>query len=265
MTVTQQGHVLGAELEQCPQCRTRASFGTSLEVASGQDEHCDGRGDLEIDLVGSTLSGEPHEVHPHAGLTGSAEEQGIQRPQVGGAHSHRDQCVHRRGTVAKVHQCGPMERPGAPDHDRACQRQAEPLPVVELQRRHHGQHDHRDRQDQRDEQPLPQRRYFVHPLCGTTLPPIGIGARVRSILRGVVAGRLHCRDRVSRHGPFGQFHLGLLRGEVDRGTHTGHPVELLLDPCRTGGTGHSLDVEVNGTTHCLTSTRSAQLNNHPIR
>ena len=45
--------VLGAELQQRGQRGAGAALGARLEVAAGEDEHRDGRGDLEVDLVGA--------------------------------------------------------------------------------------------------------------------------------------------------------------------------------------------------------------------
>ena len=52
-SLVEHGDVLGAELEQCAQRGAGAALGAGLEVATGEDERDDRRGDLEVDLVGA--------------------------------------------------------------------------------------------------------------------------------------------------------------------------------------------------------------------
>ena len=49
--VAEHGDVLGAQLQQGAQRGAGAALGPGLEVAAGEDEHGDRRGDLQVDLV----------------------------------------------------------------------------------------------------------------------------------------------------------------------------------------------------------------------
>jgi hypothetical protein len=147
--VAQHGDVLRAELEKGAQRGARTALGSCLEVAPGQDEHGHRARHFEIGGVtaGTAFGGEV-EGHLHPRLAGVTDEQCVQRPAEGGQRAEGDQRVHRRGGVAQVEPCRPVERCRAPDHDRRGQRQREPLPVPELQRRHHG-HGHHGRGQER--------------------------------------------------------------------------------------------------------------------
>ena len=136
--------VLGAELEQRAQRRAGAALGARLEVPAQQDQRGDDRGDLEVDVAhpGAAL-GHELEGHGHAGHAGVADEEGIDRPQPGREHPHRDQRVHRRRPVLEVGPGRLVERPGTPEDDGRRELHAEPLPVLELQRRDHGHQQHR--------------------------------------------------------------------------------------------------------------------------
>jgi len=84
MAVTEDGHVLGAELEQCLQGAPGPSLGTLLEVAAGQQERGHARGSLEVDVprtVGTTRR-EVEGVH-HAGHPRRTEEERVERPAEG--------------------------------------------------------------------------------------------------------------------------------------------------------------------------------------
>ena len=137
------GDVLGAELEQRRQRGAGAALGARLEVAAGEQERRHDRADLEVDLVRAAAGavGDQVELHPHAGHAGVAEEERVQRPAAGREHADGDQRVHRRGAVLEVRPRRAVERPRAPQDHRRGELQAQPLPVVELQRA-----DHRERQ-----------------------------------------------------------------------------------------------------------------------
>ena len=157
------GDVLGAELEQRRQRGAGAALGARLEVAAREQERRHDGADLEVDLVRAAAGavGDQVERHPHAGHAGVAEEERVQRPAPRGEHADRDQRVHRRGAVLEVRPRRAVERPRAPqDHGRR-ELQAQPLPVVELQRADHRERQHRRRQQRGDEQPAAQRRVLV--------------------------------------------------------------------------------------------------------
>ena len=78
-TVAEHGDVLGAEFEQCAQRGTGSALGACLEVATGEDEHGDAGGDLEVDLARAHASlGGEREAVAHSDHAGVAEEQGVQ-------------------------------------------------------------------------------------------------------------------------------------------------------------------------------------------
>ena len=56
--VAQDRDVLGAEFEQRAQRRAGAPLGAGLEIAAGEDEHGDRRGDLEVDVCRAGAPGE---------------------------------------------------------------------------------------------------------------------------------------------------------------------------------------------------------------
>ncbi len=89
-TVSQDRDVFGTKLEQCPQCRPGAAFGTRLEVPAGQDEGRDACGDLEIDVAGAVGLGDGERKRVrHPGHPGGPPEQGIQRPAERRDGAHR--------------------------------------------------------------------------------------------------------------------------------------------------------------------------------
>ena len=150
-SVAQDGDVLGAELEERVQGGAGATLGAGLDVAPGEDERRHAGGDLEVQHAGAVAAlGPEREAVRHAGHAGVAEEEGVQRPAERGEHAERDERVHRRGGVAQVRPRRPVERPRTPRHDGRGERQREPLPVLELQRRDHRQQDDGHRQDRRE-------------------------------------------------------------------------------------------------------------------
>src|SRR6187455_3078293 len=69
----------------------------------------------------------------------------------------------------------------------------------------------------------------------------GVGGKV-----GAVAGLLDRGDQILRRGAGSDLYGGSLGRVVDGRTDAVDSVELLLDPCSAGGTGHALHVQVNG-------------------
>ncbi len=163
LAVPQDRHVPGAQFEQRPQRGAGPPLGARLEEASGEDERRHHGGDLEVDAVraAAPVGGWPggharharHARHPRVAGRRMAEEQGVQRPAERRERADGDQRVHGRRAVAQVRPRRPVERQTAPQYDRGGQRQRQPLPVVELPRRHHGEQQHRQAQQTGDDQP----------------------------------------------------------------------------------------------------------------
>lgn len=197
-------------------------------------------------LLGPGAAGEEVERHPHAGHAGVGEEQRPQRPEVGSAHADRDEGVHGGCAVAQVRPGRSVERQGAPHDDGGGQGQGEPLPVVELQGRHHGHQEHRHAQDGRDDQALAPRGglFVLGALRGIHRGAGGVrGGWGRQGCR--VAGGLDGGDEVGRVHVGGEADLGLLGRVVHRGRDAGHLVQLLLDPRGAGRAGHAPDDELD--------------------
>ena len=227
------GDVLGAQLEQPGQRGAGAPLGARLEVPAGEDEHRHRARHLEVDLVGATAAlGDEVEAHRHPRHAGVAEEQGVQRPAERGQHADRDERVHRRRRVLEVGPGGTMERPCAPEHDGCGAGQAQPLPVVELQRRDHGEDEHRCGERERDQQPPAQRRSVV---------ALGLGLAGGG-QDGVVAGGLDGGDELlGPHAPGVEGDRGLLRGVVHAGADAIERVQRALDAVGARGAGHAVD------------------------
>ena len=142
---------------------------------------------------------------------------------------------------------GAVERPRPPHHDRRGEGQAQPLPVVELPRRDHRQHEDRQRQSSGDEQPLPQRRRPRRPRRSRRTA-VGLhrphGARWCRERCGVTGG-LDGGDRGGHLGAGRQHDVGLLGRVVDGRLDPGHPVELLLDPGGARRARHATDLQIN--------------------
>ena len=119
VAVAEDGHVLGAEVEQGAQRGAGGALGAGLEVAAGEDEHDDDAGHLEVQLglAGAAFEGE-REAHLHAGGAGLAPEQGVDAPAERGERADRDEGVHGGGAVAQVLPGGPVERARRPQDDR---------------------------------------------------------------------------------------------------------------------------------------------------
>src|SRR5215207_4944219 len=121
-------HVLGAELQQCPERGAGAALCAGLGIPAGQDEGRDhGRG-LEIRV-------------------GVASDDRVDRPQPRREHANADERVHGRRAVLQVRPGRSVEWPGAPEH--------QPLPGVELERGDQRQEQDGQRQRRRDGDPAP--------------------------------------------------------------------------------------------------------------
>ena len=130
VAVADDGHVLGAQVEQGSQCRAGGALGAGFEVAAGEDEHDDHAGHLEVQLglAGTAFEGE-REAHLHAGDAGLTPEQCVDAPAERGERADRDEGVHGGGAVAQVLPGGPVERVRRPQDDRGGHGEREPLPV----------------------------------------------------------------------------------------------------------------------------------------
>ena len=241
--VPQHRGVPGPQRQQRAQRRAGPAPGAGLEVATEQDQRGHAGRDLEVGGVSGADVRQPGEAHPRPRLACRAEEQRVQRPQVRGGHSERDQRVHGGRTVPGIDDRGAVERPGAPYRDRGGQRERGPLPVPELQPRDHRQHHHRDRQRQRDQQALPQRVRLGGALvlcrraARVILAPGGQGHGVTSLLDH--------RDQLPRGHRGREGHRGGGGSEVDRGGDAVQSVQLLLHPGRARRARHPADRELS--------------------
>ncbi len=238
----QYGHVLGAQLQQGLQRGTGLALGAGLEVAPGEDEGGHPCRGLQVDVPGAVAAGDGQlEGVGHARSARAAEEQRPQRPQERRRRADRDQRVHGGRAVPRVGEGGLVERPGGVgDHGRR-QGEGQPLPVLELQRRHHRHRDHGHRQHHGRDQPLPQGPQRVGGLTALRAGR-GLGAD-RLGFPGRVPGGLDGGDQLRDRDVARVADLGLLRRVVDGGGDPLHPVELLLDPGGARGTGHAADGE----------------------
>ena len=147
--------VLGRQLQQRPQRRAGAAAGPGLGVPAGEHERGDAGGDLEVDVRRRRWPWASVRrngcVSP--GVPALPEEQRVQRPAERGHRPDRHQRVHRRGAVAQVGPRRTVQRQRAPHDHRRGQGQRRPLPVRELQRRHHRHGDDGHRQHRAHEQP----------------------------------------------------------------------------------------------------------------
>ncbi len=192
--VVEDDDVLGPELQQGLERGPGPALGARLEVAAGEDERDDDRGDLEVDVVQRRPSGPGTRsklivmpVMP-ASPANSATTDQVQAASVPTlisvsmvavawrrfAHAARwnGQAAHSTTGVARF--------------------QRQPLPVVELQRRdHRDQQEHRQREDRRDDQPAAQR-------CGRVLG-FAVGGRGRA--RRTAASRRSRRRVPPRAAP----------------------------------------------------------------
>jgi hypothetical protein len=245
------GDILGSEFEKSPDGGTRPPAGAGFEESAGEDEGHESRGDLEVDVAGSPGAQAKVEWHAHAIAPGVAEEQRRHRPRPRRNGSERDQRVHGGRSMTKVDQSRPVERPGAPQHDRGRQQQGQPLPAIELQDRDHRHGQDRDAERERHEEASLQRRRRVGVEAAVDtrfLLSVGDGQA------GAVAGLLDGVDQ-----PVGAHRVGVVLdgggfgGEVDGRMNAIEAVQLLLDAHGARGAGHTLDGEIETGCHDATS------------
>ncbi len=154
------------------------------------------------------------------------------RPRPGRERPDRDQRVHRRGAMPCVQNGCPMEVEARPEHDRGRQRGGEPLPAVELERRHHREHhewhgEHGSDQESRQQPP--------------GLRIVGRNTRLEA---GPVPGRLDGVDQVVHGGTALVVVDGRPLGRiVDRGLDALELVQRALDSHRARRAAHPLEGE----------------------
>ena len=183
----------------------RPALGSGLQVPPDQEERGDTHRRLEVQAGCPAVPLQPQlEGVGVADLTGRAEQQRVGRPAQRGQRAERDQGVHAGGALDQVARRRGVEGPAGPADHRHAEQQAEPLPSVELPRRHHGQHDHRQAEHGRYESPPTQHAYVV---VGIVLPVAG---QARA-----VTGPLDRLDQRLRCGRPTELHRGLLGGVVD--------------------------------------------------
>ncbi len=125
--VAQDVCLLGAELEETADRGARSPPCARLEVAPEQDERRDHGRDLEVHVCAVD------------------EKDRRDRPAPCGERADRDECVHRRGAVPRVHERRAVEVEACPEDDGRRQCEREPLPAAELHGRGHREHDERRR------------------------------------------------------------------------------------------------------------------------
>ena len=186
-------------------------------------------------------AGQQRHLHRGAVVAGAGEEQRVRAPPERGQHADRHQRVHRRLGLTEVLGGCTVEGPGRPGGHRSAHREGEPLPVAELERRHHRQQQYRCAEDTGDHQ-APQQRVAD-----------GIGCIRRAHIAGgrrgharPVADRFDRGDEVARHHVLTvEGDHGLLGGVVDRGRHALEPVQLLLDARCTRCARHAGELELD--------------------
>jgi hypothetical protein len=152
--VAEDRHLLRAELEQGAQRGAGPALGPDLEVPPGEDERRHPGGGLEVDVRAAVAAGDRElERVGHPGDAGRAPEQRVEGPGERRDRAEGHQGVHGGGAVPQVGPGRPVERRTAPHDDRRGQRERQPLPVLELQRRDHRHRDHRHGERQRDQKP----------------------------------------------------------------------------------------------------------------
>ena len=127
-----------------------------------------------------------------------------------------------------------MEAVSGPQHDGRREREREPFPAVELERRDHRERRQRDGQSGRDGEPGAQR-------MGAILGRRGVRRRARA-----VAGRLDRADEIGDRDAAGVVRDGDLLGRVvDGRVDPFELVQLPLDAGRAGGAGHPFERELD--------------------
>ena len=240
------GHVLGAELEQGAQGGTGPALRPRLEVAAGEQEHGDRGSDLEVELVAcrSPRARVSSNVIVMPASPASPKNSATARPGERGGDAERDQRVHGGGAVAQVR---PARRGGTARRPTSTtgrgQREGEPLPVAELQRRDHRQQHDGHGEDRRPDETGPQRG---EPGFGgqlgriDRLAPGRRGVTGRGERRRAIARLLDGPDEVvgSESGRV-VGDSGQLGGVVDRRRHAVELVQALLDVGRARRARHA--------------------------
>ena len=246
VAVANDGHVLGAQVEQGSQGSAGGALGAGFEVAAGEDEHDDHAGHLEVQLglAGTAFEGE-REAHLHAGDPGLTPEEGVDAPAERGEGADRDEGVHGGGAVAQVLPGGPVERVRRPQDHRGGHGEREPLPVLELQRVDHRDQQDRDAEDGGDDEPVAQGGELGIGLTGALVVVGGVGLGCGGD-RGGVADRFDLGDDVVDGEAVGEGDGGLLGGVVHGCVDAVELVEALRDPGGARGAGHAADVEGDG-------------------
>ncbi len=127
-----------------------------------------------------------------------------------------------------------MEAEAGPEDDGRRERERDPLPAVELERRDHREQDERSRQRGRDHQPAPHGARAIR--RGTPLRRE----------RGLVPGGLDRADEIRNGHTAGvEANRRVLGRVVDRRLHPVELVQLPLDAVRAGGARHALEGEVD--------------------
>ena len=210
--VADDGDVLGAQADQGPQRGARAAPRPGLGVPTGEQEHGDHGGDLEV-----AVAAQPPADH---------------RPGRGHDDAEADQGVHGRGTVPGVGPGGPVERPGPPGDDR--QRPGRARSSASPGRAARGPSTAGSPARPAPRRPTSRRRSCARLRRRTRRPwpgPASAG--------GVVARRLDDPHELSRAHPGRRRSTrGGRGGVVDGRDDAVHLVELLLDPGGARRAGH---------------------------
>ena len=230
---------LGAELGEGAQGGARAALRPRLEVAAGEQERDDDRGDLEVDLARSSrhaTAGSSNGIFMPVSPASRKKSATTDQPQAASVPSEISVSIVA-AAVAQVLPGGDVEGPAGPENDRGGELQRQPLPVGELERRDHPHQEHRQRQNGREDEASPQarRRILVAADCVLGFrQPRGVADLLDRLDE---RGRRHLR-RVVLDG-------GLLGRVVDRGADAVELVQLALDPGRARGARHALDRQLD--------------------
>ncbi len=215
-TVTQDVRLLRSQLEERADRLAGAAARAGLQVAPDEDQRRDHGTGLEVRF----------------GIEPADEHDG--RPSPGSQRADGDQRVHARGAVTRVDECGAVERPARPEHDRRRERERQPLPALELELHHHRQHGQRQAQGDGNRETRLQ--------CPGLVRSGGVDVLER---RPVARGGDRCDELVDRDETRVVGHRRLIGGVVDRRLDTLEPVQLALDPRGARRAGHPLEVEAH--------------------
>ena len=154
--VAQHAGLLRAELEQRADRLARAALGAGLEEAAEQDQRRDHGADLEVRV--GVEPGDEHDGRP------------VQAASVPIEISVSIVAARWRAFRRAARWNG---QPG-PEHDGRRERERDPLPAAELERRHHGEQRERRRQGDRHDEPAKERCPVV------TVERLAVDVRARS-------------------------------------------------------------------------------------